>query len=188
MNPEVMCASAFWRRLDTIGSDAARLYQRPDGWRLSGTAVFLQEKQPAKLDYDLHFHADWTTARGLVQGFVGPTAVDKTFQRDTSGWSIDGVAVPGLGHLQDLDFGFTPATNFAQLRRANLAVDQAIDFAVAWWEPGTPTLVDLPQHYRRRSERAYWYQSPSGPYEAELELAPSGFVRHYPQLWVLESD
>jgi hypothetical protein len=155
---------------------------------LVGTAVFLQEKEPARLDYALDLGADWTTERGVITGFIGATAIDQTFIRDATGWSMTGIRIAGLEHLKDLDFGFTPATNLPQVRRANLKLGEAIDFDVAWWEPGATTLVKLPQHYRRRGEHTYWYESPSGPYQEELELAPNGFVRSYPRLWVLESE
>lgn len=181
-------ASALWRRLDTVGTDAARLFRQPAGWRLAGTAIFLHEKKPARLDYDVDLNSDWSTARGVVRGFLGGEAVEQTFLREADGWRMNGTQLPGLEHLKDLDLGFTPATNLPYLRRANLRVGEKIDRAVAWWEPGTAALVELPQRYHRRDERTYWYESPMGPYEALLEFAPSGFARSYPQLWVLESD
>ena len=136
-------------------------------------------KDPARLDYALDLAPDWTTEQGVVSGFIGATAIDQTFFRDAAGWSMNGVKLSGFEHLKDLDLGFTPATNLPQVRRANLSVGEAIDFSVAWWEPGAPTLMDLPQHYRRRSEWTYWYESPTGPYREELEFAPNGFVRSY---------
>ena len=185
-------ASALWRRLDTVGCDVARLFETPAGWRLEGTTVFLHEtsRAPARLDYTVELNRDWTTTRGNVAGFVGSSAVAATISRDHSGWSINGerVAGPGLDAVVDLDFGFTPATNFAQVRRIDLPVGQGTTFSVAWWDVGQPTLTALPQHYPRTSPSTYRYASPTGPYEADLEFAASGFVRHYPDLWLLESN
>ena len=180
-------ASAFWRRLDTSGSDTARLWQTTSGWRLTGTAVFLEARKPARLDYTLELGADWTTREGTISGFVGESTIDLTIVRDATGWSFNGLPAAGVEHLKDLDLGFTPATNLPQVRRANLTIGESIDLTVAWWEPGAATLVALPQHYRRRAERTYWYESPTGPYREELEFAANGFVRSYPGLWVLES-
>lgn len=190
MKDETLKASAFWRRLDTSGTDVARLFRTKAGWRLAGTAVFLHEKTkaPSRLDYELKLRSDWATSCGFVRGFVGRNVIDQTFRRDIAGWHMNGRRVRGLEGVVDLDFGFTPATNFAQVQRIHLAVGAAADFSVAWWDAGERALVNLPQHYERRSERKYWYESPSGPYEAELEFAASGFARHYPQLWALESD
>jgi hypothetical protein len=39
--------------------------------------------------------------------------------------------------------------------------------------------------YERRSETSYWYEAPTVPYQASLEIAPNGFVRSYPGLWRL---
>ena len=185
---DAVIASAFWRRLDTTGSDAARLYQSRTGWRLAGTAVFLKDKAPARLDYALDLGTDWTTERGVITGYVGGTIIDLTIVRDAAGWSMNGRRAAGFEHVKDLDLGFTPATNLPQLRRAALQIGESVDFGVAWWEPGAAMLVELPQHYRRRSERTYWYESPSVAYRAELEIAPNGFVRSYPDLWVIESE
>lgn len=169
---------------------AARLFKAPTGWRLTGTAVFLSEKTkvPSRLDYELELRPDWVTTHGVVRGFVGGSEIEQTFRRDAEGWSMNGRRVSGLQGIVDLDFGFTPATNFAQVQRVHLGVGQTINFSVAWWDAGETSLVALPQHYERRSEWKYGYESPSGPYRAELEFAPSGFVRHYPELWVLESE
>lgn len=180
--------AAFWRRLDTLGTDAARLSQVGGGWRLGGTAVFLHEKQPTRLEYELQLNADWTTASGAVRGFRGDTMIDQVFQRDGAGWSMNGARVPGLEQVADLDFGFTPATNFAQLRRIALRVGDTADFSVAWWDVDESTLVGVPQHYRRCQEDKYWYESPTVSYREMLELAGNGFVRHYPRLWALESE
>jgi hypothetical protein len=43
----------------------------------------------------------------------------------------------------------------------------------------------LPQRYERRGEASYWYEAPTVPYRALLEIAPNGFVRSYPDLWRL---
>jgi hypothetical protein len=88
--------------------------------------------------------------------------------------------------LVDLDFGFTPATNMPQLRRFNLADGETADVNIAWYDFGVERLVVLPQIYRRIDARSYAYDSPTGNYRATLEVAPSGFVQLYPELWVME--
>lgn len=192
MSDVILRAWAFWRRLDTVGTDAARLFQTATGWWLAGSAVFQHEttRAPAHLDYVLELAPDWATTRGVIQGFVGGSDVDQTIVRDGTGWTMNGtrVRVPGLDGIVDLDLGFTPATNFAQVQRIHLGIGETADFSVAWWDAGEPSLVALPQHYERRSERKYWYESPSGSYRAELEFASNGFVRSYPRLWKLQGQ
>src|SRR3546814_14124484 len=57
---------------------------------------------------------------GRVSGFAGDRSFDHAIRHDRDGWRLDGVLADGLGHLADLDYGFTPATNLPPLRRARL--------------------------------------------------------------------
>ena len=129
--------------------------------------------------------ADWVAKRGTIQGFRGDTQFYHAIERTAEGWMLDG-RPQGLAGLQDLDFGFTPATNFQQLSRAKLKAGERAEFSVAWFDIGKDGLTELPQIYERRDEAHYWYQSPQGGYEAMLEMADTGFVKVYPDLWQME--
>ena len=179
----------LWRRLDVPGHDACRLEETAVGWRLAGMTVFLHESAPAQLAYEVVCDRAWRTLQGHVRGWVGARAIDVSISRSPAGaWSRDGAAVPGLEGCEDLDFGFTPATNVFQLRRLALAPGQARDCPVAWLDDNARTLTLLPQRYERRSELTYWYQSPTNDYAALLELTPAGFARVYPGLWQQEDE
>jgi uncharacterized protein len=177
---------ALWRRLDTPGHDAALLSRTESGWSLRGTAVFQHEDGPACLRYDIALDRDWTTRRGVVEGFLSDQEVNVLVERHRDGWIFNGALVPGLGHLVDLDLGFTPSTNLQQLRRTGIEIGQAMDLPVAWLDAGAQTLVELPQRYERRGSSTYWYTAPTIPYEAMLEIASNGFVSIYPDLWQAE--
>jgi uncharacterized protein len=188
--------SVLWRRLDTPGHDACSLSslagsggdQRASGWQLEGAAAFRHDGEPAWLAYRVACDADWSTREGHVRGWLGTRPVEFTIVRPVQGdWTLNGEAVAGLGHLVDLDFGFTPATNLPQLRRVALAEGRAEDVPVAWLDVSAGTLTQLPQRYERRAGGAYWYESPSTGYAALLEIDAIGFVRAYPQLWEAES-
>ena len=56
---------------------------------------------------------------------------------------------------------------------------------VASFDVDSATLIELPQSYERRAEASYWYEAPTVPYQALLEIAPNGFVQSYPGLWRL---
>ena len=71
--------------------------------------------------------------------------------------------VPGLGHLVDLDYGFTPATNILQLQRAVPDNRETFDLPAAWFDIHDATLTELPQTYQRAGQRAYRYTAPSVP-------------------------
>jgi hypothetical protein len=180
-------ASILWRRLDAPGHDACRLEGEESGWRLTGTAVFLENGVPAQLSYHLACDPAWRTQEGQVRGWVGAQVVDVSIVRTATGvWMLDGAVVPGVANCVDLDLGFTPATNAFQLRRLALSEGQAADVPVAWFDVSAAGLEVLHQRYERRGETTYWYEAPRFDYAALLEVTPAGFITLYPGLWEAE--
>jgi hypothetical protein len=176
---------AAWTRLDRPGRDAALLRPYGGGWLLQGAAAFDHDGGSAAVAYQVEVDARWRTKWGLVSGFLGDRAVQYEIRRDNAGWRLNGVRVEGLDHLVDLDFGFTPATNVLQLSRISLKPRQSAEVPVVWFDLDSASLTELPQRYERRSEASYWYEAPTVPYRALLEIAPNGFVQSYPGLWRL---
>lgn len=64
-------ASVLWRRLDTPGHDACRLEGTDAGWKLDGTAVFREDRLPARLTYQVTCDLAWRTKEGRVHGWLG---------------------------------------------------------------------------------------------------------------------
>lgn len=180
--------SARWNRVDVYGRDTAHLMSRGAGWRLVGTAVF-QSEQGASVSvaYEIDLASDWRTERGRCSGYVGEATFRHEFARHKDGWTMDGKD-NGLPEVYDLDFGFTPATNYAQVKRLNLNLGRGGDIVVAWFDIGKPALEPLPQHYKRLDAARYAYDSPQHNYAATLEMHESGFVKVYPGLWEMEKD
>ncbi|HVJ70530.1 MAG TPA: putative glycolipid-binding domain-containing protein [Sphingomicrobium sp.] len=179
-------ASAFWRRLDRPGHDSAMIERSGDGWTLTGVAAF-SEHGTTGLRYQVELGRDFATRSARIEGFRDGVPFSHDFRR-AGAWYVDDVKVPDLDDLIHLDFGFTPSTNFQQLRRAGLKVGDEADIPAAWFDIGETCLVRLPQHYRRVSEDCFEYESPTASYSATLELAPNGFVRVYPGLWEMEGE
>ena len=180
-------ASVRWRRIDAPGRDFCQLEHDRFGWRLDGEAIFLQDSQPARLSYSLRCNRQWEAVSGLLRGTLGPKTINYVFTREQEGWMLNGYSVPGLQHLVDLDFSFTPATNLAQLRRVSLPLDRAVQVPVAWFDWGSGMLAEMPQTYLRRGEREIWYEAPTVGYRGLLELDANGFVCRYPALWEEEA-
>ena len=179
-------AIAFWRRIDRPGHDAARLTRTGEGWSLTGFAAF-HENDITGLHYHLELGPDFSTQRASIDGFRGGRPFNHQFRRQ-DGWYLNDVEIEGLHDLVHLAFGFTPSTNLQQLRHAGLAIGEEAEIPAAWFDIGEQSLARLPQRYRRLAEDRYHYVSPTAGYEAVLELAPSGFVRLYPDLWEMESE
>jgi hypothetical protein len=178
--------TAVWRRLDRPGHDACKVEFTGASWVLSGTAVFLEEGVPAHLAYRVVTGPEWDTRVARVTGWLGEQVIDWTVHHESDGWRLDGRRAEGLEGCQDVDLGFTPATNLLQLQRLDLPIGGAAKFPVAWIDLSSPQLTALPQVYRRQGETTYAYESPQHGYRATLEIAPSGFVARYPDLWELE--
>ena len=178
-------ATAFWRRLDISGRDAARLEEKKEGYELLGQSVFLGASGPTALRYVLYLDHDWSTIEGRITGFIGNREIDDHIERTPSGWNFNGRDC-GMADIVDLDLGFTPATNMIQLKRASLEIGETTRFDVAWLEAGDADLQRLPQKYHRASELEYPYESPQGDYKATIALDRSGFAARYPGLWEIE--
>jgi hypothetical protein len=176
----------LWRRLDLPGHDSCRLTPSATGWRLCGTAVFRDKAGPAHLRYDVRVDRDWRTREGRVDGWVGGRPVRIQVRRAAAGWEMNGVPRDEGRACLDLDLGFTPATNALQLRRAALAVGEAVELPVVWLDVPEGGLAVLAQRYERRAVAAYWYEAPRFGYAAELEVTEAGFPRRYPGLWETE--
>jgi uncharacterized protein len=178
-------ATAFWRRLDIPGRDAARLKEAEEGFELLGQSVSLDPKGPTALRYVLNLAHDWSTIEGRINGFIGNREIDDHIERTPSGWNFNGRRC-AMADIVDLDLGFTPATNTIQLKRVSLEIGETTHFDVAWLEAGDADLQRLPQKYHRVSEVEYAYESPQGNYRATIELDCSGFAAQYPGLWEIE--
>jgi uncharacterized protein len=176
---------AAWMRLNRPGRDAALLRPSGGGWLLQGAAAFDHDDGSAAVAYQVEADGRWRTRRGVISGFLGDKTISHEIRRDDKGWRLNGVAIGGLKRLVDLDYGFTPATNALQLSRIALKPGQRAEVPVAWFDLDSASLVELPQIYERRGASSYWYEAPTVPYQALLEIAPSGFVRSYPGLWRL---
>jgi len=180
-------ASIVWRRVDLPGHDACYLEPEGSGWRLHGTAVFKHVQGPSELAYAIRCDEGWHTLEGRVRGNIGGKPVLTSITRTARGWSVNGTLQPDLEGLTDLDLGFTPATNLPHMRRHTMHIGERVDAPVAWFDVDTGTLAPLPQFYERRGNTIYWYEAPTNEYEGRLEMAPNGFIRHYPQLWEAEA-
>lgn len=185
MTIERLNRTALWRALHTPGHDVALMAPALSGWHLTGMATFLAGDGPAAVNYTVEVDDAWLVKRGSLRGIAGGRRFFNTIERKEDGWTLDG-KWQGLTELADLDFGFTPATNFQQLTRAALEIGERAEFSTVWFDLGQEKLTELPQIYERRDERHYWYELPTAGYEAMLEMDESGFVRVYPELWQME--
>ncbi|WBU54602.1 putative glycolipid-binding domain-containing protein [Paracoccus sp. SCSIO 75233] len=180
-NPQIL-----WRRLDRPGHDACRIWEDGERQGVEGMAVWLDEAGPAHLQYLVTCDMAWATRSARVQGRVGAREVMISVHRSDLGeWRIGGEEIPELGGLQDIDLGFTPATNTLTIRRLRSSGRNEAEVGAAWLNPADWRLRLLPQSYRR-TDAGWHYAAPRHGFEAVLAVDADGFITDYPGLWIKE--
>ena len=182
-----MDASVLWRRLDRPGHEAARLVLRDGLWRLSGTAVFVEQTLPCRLNYEVVCDAGWRTVSVAVAGWVGIETIDIDITVDAAcRWRMNGEERPEVAGCLDIDLNFSPSTNLLPIRRLGLEIGQEADVRAAWLRFPTFALEPLEQRYRRIDAATYRYESAGGRFVAVLSVDSAGFVTNYPGFFEVE--
>jgi hypothetical protein len=172
--------SILWRRLDRPGHEAAWLTRTGSGWRLAGTAVFPQDGQPCALQYTVDTDAAWRTVAGTVAGHLGERELRLELRVDAERrWFVNGVEQKAVAGCEDLDYGFSPATNLLPIRRLQLAVGASAGVRAGWVRFPALTLEPLEQMYRRTGPSTYLYESGGAAFRAELTVDEHGLVTRY---------
>ena len=180
-------AAIMWRRLDVPGHEAARLSTRNGLWILAGTALFLHERLPCRLDYSISCDSAWQTRSATVSGWIGLNEVAVDLRVDASQrWWLNGNEAPQVAGCVDADLNFSPSTNLLPIRRLNLSIGQSAEVMAAWLRFPSFDLEPLRQTYRRIADRTYRYESGDGSFVRDLEVTDMGFVAVYPGFWSVE--
>ena len=186
--PRPTIPAILWRRLDQPGHDAARLVQQPSGWHLTGTAVFVHDSRPCRLDYRVGCDPAWQTSSAAVAGWVGDEIVELEISVDAARrWWVNGEERPEVAGCIDVDLNFSPSTNLLPIRRLDLAIGESAEVKAAWLRFPSFALEPLDQVYRRISADAYRYESAGGSFVRDLQVNAAGFVTDYPDFWTAEA-
>ena len=181
-------ATILWRRLDLPGHDTAALMRTPDGWHLSGVAVLAESDRPCRLEYEIHCDPHWLTRRCTLAGYIGAATVALDVARTTTGeWTAGGAPATNLKGCDDIDLGFTPATNLLPIRRLGLPIGAKAAVRAAWVRFPELTIEVLDQVYTRLAEDRYLYESAGASFRRELRVDDVGFVVDYPDIWAAEA-
>ncbi|MGP3698521.1 putative glycolipid-binding domain-containing protein [Rhodobacter sp. NSM] len=178
----------LWRRLSQEGHDACRYRETPEGWMIDGTAVFTHADRAAMLSYHVMCDPEWASRGAAVSGWIGsrPFRLD-LWRADDGLWRVNGHIDRSLDGLQDIDLGFTPATNTTAIRRLRLPEGSGARSVAVWLDDGDWTVKPLVQTYRHVARGRYAYESPLHDYGATLLVDDFGTVTDYPELWKMVS-
>ena len=181
--------SILWRRIDTSGHETARVYGDDDGWYLDGSAIFLYEGSPCRLEYFIECDTDWTTRSATVDGWVGEHVVECEISVSADRlWYLDDQEIKSVEGCIDLDLNFSPVTNLLPLRRLNLKDGGRESVSAAWLKFPSFTLERLEQSYSRIDGSTVKYESRGGEFVRELKVNQAGLVIDYPGFWIAEAD
>jgi hypothetical protein len=181
--------SIIWRRLDHPGHEYARLSPTESRQHLAGSAIFLHDHKPCRLDYSLDCDSRWHTMAGKIDGWVGNKVVEIDISVDAGQrWRLNGMEFSEVAGCIDLDLNFSPVTNLLPIRRLALDVGQEAQVRAAWLRFPSFKLEALEQIYRRTGTSTYRYESAGGKFIADLKVDELGFVTHYPDFWRVEGS
>jgi hypothetical protein len=177
----------IWRRLDMPGHESVRVFFAEDSWYLEGTAVFLYEDKPCRLDYLIECDENWQTTAADITGWVGDELIDLEIDIDEDRrWFVNGDESAEVEGCIDIDLNFSPVTNSLPVRRINIAVGQEAGVKAAWLRFPSFKFEPLEQVYTRLSENKYRYESGGGSFTSELDVNETGLVTNYPDHFVEE--
>lgn len=142
---------------------------------------------PTYIGYDVECDVVWHTLRCKLTESVGEEHHDLDIRRQGKQWTLNGMAVAEVEGAEDIDLGFSPATNLLPIRRLGLKVGESAAVRAAWVRFPEFTLEMLEQSYTRSGDDTYRYESGGGKFRRDLKVDASGFVLDYPGLWAAES-
>jgi uncharacterized protein len=179
----------LWRGLVFPGHESCGLFSPASEWHLEGTAVFIHQQRPCRLNYHIVCDEGWHTRSATVEGWLDKTIIDLQIQTDSSGrWWLNDAEQPDVEGCIDVDLNFSPSTNLLPIRRLGLEVGESAEVKAAWLRFPSFKLELLPQQYRRLDENTYRYESAGGQFVSELKVSPSGFVIDYSGIWQAEAS
>jgi len=181
--------SILWRRIDTSGHETARVYGDEDGWYLDGSAIFLYEGSPCRLEYLIECDPDWSTRSATVDGWVGEHVIEHEITVGEGGiWYLDDQEIRSVEGCLDIDLNFSPITNLLPLRRLDLKDGDNESVSAAWLRFPSFELERLAQTYTRIDRSTVKYESRDGEFVRELKVNAAGLVLDYPDYWIAEAD
>lgn len=180
-------AQILWRRLSGPGHEICWLYAGDAVHMISGQAIWRAPSGLAHFSYAVTHDMEWRCRHARIQGMLDDRQVDLTLTRNDDGqWTTGDRVIPDSDHLQDIDLGFTPATNTPTLRRLMKSDDTRHEVDVLWLDEENWQLKPLRQIYERKDEGLWSYASPDHDFAAVLTVNAHGFVTDYPGLWIEE--
>lgn len=153
-------------------------------WTIEGATTAVEERAAFAVQYAIDLTPDWVTRSARVASF----GREVHLLADGDGhWHVDGVAVPALDGVFDVDLESSSFTNAFPVHRLALAVGESADAPAAWVRRDTLSVERLEQRYTRlpddpQGRSRFDYRSPD--LACELVYDEFGLVLDYPGIAV----
>jgi hypothetical protein len=170
--------AVLWQASDG-GSEVCVLERAGRGWRLRGTVLTHEARQPIELRYAVAVDSAWATTG--VEVVVAVAGGDPRELPELDALWSGTERPPEYRKCLDVDLSFTPATNTLPIRRLGLEVGDEAEIHVAWLVWPELSVRPVLQRYARLAEDRYRYAQDD--FEAELIVDEHGLVLEYEGLW-----
>jgi uncharacterized protein len=171
--------TAVLRQASDGGSEVCVLERAGRGWRVRGTVLTHEAKQPVELRYAVTVDSAWATTD--VEVLVALAGGDPRELEELGGLWSGAERPPEYSDCVDVDLSFTPATNTLPIRRLGLDIGEEAEIHVAWLAWPELSVQRVVQRYTRVAKDRYRYTHDE--FEAELTVDQQGLVREYEGLW-----
>jgi hypothetical protein len=178
----MMKSVVVWQRIDIAGLEYAELESGP--LRLEGDVLLLENGEPSAVGYRVECDGESKTVRAGIRLKHQGARRECLLERSPGDhWTLDGIPMPHLQGVADVDLSITPSTNTPPIRRLGLAVGQRAEVTAAWVRFPALDVVPLRQSYCRVGVRSYRYEAPELHFATEIECDDEGIVLRYGDLW-----
>ena len=174
----VPVTAVLWQASDG-GSEVCILERAGRGWRVRGTVLTHEAKQPIELRYAVTVDSAWATTD--VEVLVTVAGSEPRELSELSGVWSGSERSPQYSDCVDVDLSFTPATNTLPIRRLGLEIGEEAAIHVAWLVWPELSVQRVRQRYTRLAKDRYRYTQDE--FEAELIVDRQGLVLEYQGLW-----
>lgn len=176
-------AVAAWRLHEAHeGFEVVSIDVGPDGIRLSGTSVGVEDGAPWSFRYVVEIDPAWHARRGSIESADGGRLILES--EGPGRWLVDGSHAPALDGCLDIDLEGSALTNTAPVHRLGPAVGDRAEAPAVYVRTNTLNVERLDQTYQRVPHEGdgflFEYASPLFDYEADLTFAADGLVEDYP--------
>ncbi len=174
----------LWHCSLLSSSEHASLRESEGGYRLQGVVAVPFGDVPCHIEYRVAVDHHWR-AREARAAITTPSGAREIVLRSnpSDGWELDALPAPHLENCDDIDLGWTPATNTIPIRRLELEVGETAKITAAWIRFPELDVVANDREYTRLANDRWRYRS--GDFDFELVTDPvSGLVLEYgDDLW-----